>query len=86
MRCDRCHSQAVYETRTCDEEGVLWLWRCPICGDVRDSVIDFHHNLPVPPEPHVNILPVFHARPDAHLELIRQRRAARAGKDPHAAP
>jgi hypothetical protein len=73
----------MVETRLFDEEASLWAWRCPICGDVRDSVIDFHHSLPVPPEPHVNVLPVFRDRLNSHLELIRQRLAARANGGSH---
>ena len=58
MTCRRCASLMV-ETRLMDEEAVLWAWRCPICGDCRDPVIEYHRSLPSQPEPTPNSLPVF---------------------------
>ena len=38
MKCDRCHSEMIYERFYAPQEW-FWGWRCIFCGEIIDKVI-----------------------------------------------
>ena len=66
MACPRCNGCLELEAVSLDgADGWMFLSRCLNCGHRGDALMDHHHALPIPPDPHHVDLPVFdptHAR------------------------